>query len=154
MNIVVEWKLERHVSWGYCSVKWLRKQCCENSKKFINSLWPSDTICRHRSGSTFAQIMACWLRAPSHYLNQRWLFISKVQWYSRECNAPNPRYIFPGGCSMKISQIPMFLHIAARVWGSRLAYINMKTVRFYVQTAINLQKKCLGTPDCKNMENM
>ena len=30
----------------------------------------------------------------------------------------------------------------------------MKTVRFYVQTAINLQRKCLGTPDCKNMENM
>ena len=27
--------------------------------------------------------------------------------------------------------------------------INMKTVRFYVQTAINLQRKCLGTPDCK-----
>ena len=32
-------------------------------------------------------------------------------------NYPNPRYIFPGGRSMKTSQIPMFLHIAARVWG-------------------------------------
>ena len=65
--------MERHVSWGYCSVKWLRKQCCENDKKFINSLWPSDTICRHKSRSKFAQIMACRLRAPTHYLNQRWL---------------------------------------------------------------------------------
>ena len=30
----------------------------------------------------------------------------------------------------------------------------MKTVRFYFQTAINLQRKCLGTPECKNIENM
>ena len=78
--------LERHVSWGYWGVKWLRKQCCENKNRFIDSLWPSDTICRHKSGTTFAQIMAGCLRATSHYLNQRWLIISKVQWYSRECN--------------------------------------------------------------------
>ena len=47
-------------------------------------MWPRDTTCRHRSGSTFVQIMACCLRAPSHYLNQLWLIISEVQWYSRE----------------------------------------------------------------------
>ena len=34
VNIVVEWK--GIVSWGYCGVKWLRKQCCENNKRFIN----------------------------------------------------------------------------------------------------------------------
>ena len=47
------------------------------SSKF-NLLWPSDTIWRHRSGSTLAQVMACCLTAPSHYLNQYWLIISKV----------------------------------------------------------------------------
>ena len=53
----------------------------------VNRYTPTnDTICRHRSGSTFAQIMACCLRALSHYLNQRWHVISKVQWYSREYN--------------------------------------------------------------------
>ena len=31
---------------------------------------------------------------------------------------------------------------------STFTYINIKTVRFYVQ------RKCLGTPDCKYMENM
>ena len=36
----------------------------------INSLWPGDTIWRHRSGSTLAQVMACCLMAPSHCLNQ------------------------------------------------------------------------------------
>ena len=34
VNIVVEWK--GIVSWGYCGVKWLRKQCCENNKRFVN----------------------------------------------------------------------------------------------------------------------
>ena len=52
----------------------------------INSLWPSDTIWQHKSGWTLAQVMACCLTAPSHYLNQSWLIISKVQWHSSESN--------------------------------------------------------------------
>ena len=36
----------------------------------INSLWPSDAIWWHRSGSAPAQVMACCLMAPTHYLNQ------------------------------------------------------------------------------------
>ena len=40
----------------------------------------------HTSGSTLVQVMACCLTAPSHYLNQCWLIISKVQWQSLECN--------------------------------------------------------------------
>ena len=39
----------------------------------INSLWPSDAIWRHRSGSAWSPVMACCLMAPSHYLNQCWL---------------------------------------------------------------------------------
>ena len=42
----------------------------------VNSLWPSDTIWRHKSGLTLAQIMACCLTALNHYLNQCWLIIS------------------------------------------------------------------------------
>ena len=52
----------------------------------FNSLWPSDAIWRHRSWSTLAQIMACSLMAPSHYLNQCWLFISGVPRHSYENN--------------------------------------------------------------------
>ena len=48
----------------------------------INSLRPSDTIWRHRSGSTLAQVMACCPTATSHYLNQCWLIMSKVQRHS------------------------------------------------------------------------
>ena len=51
---------------------------------WVNSLWPSDTIWWHRSWSTLVQVMACCLTAPSHYLNQYWLIISKVLWHSSE----------------------------------------------------------------------
>ena len=50
--------------------------------QYVNSLWPSDAIWWHRSGSTLAQVMACCLTAPSHYLNQCWLIINEVQWHS------------------------------------------------------------------------
>ena len=49
---------------------------CSSKRWWLNSLRPSDTIWRHRSGSTLAQVMACCLTAPSHYLNQCWLIIS------------------------------------------------------------------------------
>ena len=48
----------------------------------FNSLWPNDATWQQRSGSTLAQVMACCLTAPSHYLNQCWLIISEVQWHS------------------------------------------------------------------------
>ena len=49
---------------------------------YFNLLRPSDAIWRQRSGSTLAQVMACCLTAPSHYLNLRWFIISKVKWHS------------------------------------------------------------------------
>ena len=55
--------------------------------KRTNSLWHSDAIWRHRTGSTLTQVMACFLLAPSHNLNQCWLIISEVQWQSPEANS-------------------------------------------------------------------
>ena len=52
----------------------------------INSLEPSNAIWRQRSGSPLAQVMACCLTAPSHFLNQCWLIISKVEWHSSKGN--------------------------------------------------------------------
>ena len=43
---------------------------------YVNSLWSCDAIWRQRTESTLAQVMACCLTAPSHYLNQCWLVIS------------------------------------------------------------------------------
>ena len=50
----------------------------------VNSLWPSDIIWWQGSRSTLAQVMACCLTAPSHYLNQCWLMISEVLWHSSD----------------------------------------------------------------------
>ena len=44
----------------------------------INTSRPSDAIWQQKTGSTLAQVMACCLMAPSHYLNQCWLIISTV----------------------------------------------------------------------------
>ena len=41
-----------------------------------NSIW------RHTSGLTLAQVMAWCLTAPSHYLNQCWLTIKDILWHS------------------------------------------------------------------------
>ena len=46
---------------------------CVTRPQWINSLWSSDATWRHGSGSTLAQVMACCLMPPSHYLNQCWL---------------------------------------------------------------------------------
>ena len=48
----------------------------------LYTLWPSDTIWRHRSGSTLPQVMAWCLTAPNHYQNLCWLPISEVLWHS------------------------------------------------------------------------
>ena len=69
----------------YC-ISVVRSREIWQSSPALDSLWPSDTIWRHKSGSTLAQVMACCLMAPSHYLNQCWLIISKVQWHSSQCN--------------------------------------------------------------------
>ena len=58
----------------------------------IKSLWPSDAIWRHKSGSTLVQIMACYPTAPNHYPNQRWFLISDIPWHSPESN---PKAIGP-----------------------------------------------------------
>ena len=64
-------------------VLWHSTQCNFTRNVYkLNSLWQSDAIWQHRFRSTLAQVMACCLTAPSHYLNQCWLIISEVQWHS------------------------------------------------------------------------
>ena len=62
-----------------CQLETVKSTC---RRRWVDSLAPSDTIWRQRSGSTLAQVMACCLTAPGHYLNQSWLIISKVKWHS------------------------------------------------------------------------
>ena len=84
LNGIQQWVIMRHIT-EYESEKlkyWFRLLL--NHINSINTLWPTDAIWRHRSGSTLAQAMACCLMAPSHYLNQCWLLIIDVLWHSSE----------------------------------------------------------------------
>ena len=47
----------------------------------VNSLRSSDVIWLQKSWATLVKVMDCGLMAPSHYLNQCWLIISKILWY-------------------------------------------------------------------------
>ena len=47
--------------------------------ELTQSLRLSDAIRRQGTESTLAQVMACCLTAPSHYLNQCWLIITSVR---------------------------------------------------------------------------
>ena len=49
---------------------------CVTRPQWVNSLWPSYSIWRHRIGATLVQVMACCLMTPSHYLDQCWLILS------------------------------------------------------------------------------
>ena len=52
---------------------------------FLNSLmWPSDATWQPIFGLMLTQVMACCLAAPSHYMHQCWLLISKGLWHSPE----------------------------------------------------------------------
>ena len=71
----------------------------------FSSLWPNDAIWRHRSGSTLAQVMACCLAAPSHYLNQCWLLISKIQLHSCDGNFTINTSVINAKINMKITHL-------------------------------------------------
>ena len=103
----------------------------------FNSLWPSDAILRHRSESTLVEVMACCLMATSHYLNQLWLIIIEVFWYSPKGNfTRNAQDIFPGyeferyyqisqGAS-ELTQAP-HIYIHCSVWPSTCTLLTTKS---------------------------
>ena len=47
----------------------------EQDSRVVNSLWPSDAICRHRSTTILAYVLVYCLTGQSHYLNQYWFII-------------------------------------------------------------------------------
>ena len=62
-------------------------KCLHNQHSFLlNSFLLNNAISWHRSRSTLAQVKACCLMAPSHYLNQCWLIINEACWYLAEGN--------------------------------------------------------------------
>ena len=83
---LVTWLQDVLDFWRNCLEKCWNFICEFCYSPWVNILWPSDTIWQQEFGSTLVHVMACCLTAPSHYLSQCWLIISKVQWHSCEGN--------------------------------------------------------------------
>ena len=66
---------------------------CPGLNVLIHSYWRYTT---KKSLSTLAQMIACCLMAPNHYLNQCWRKTSEALWHSLEVNFPeNSHDIYP-----------------------------------------------------------
>ena len=74
--VMVRW----HLNCWNCHQISYSLQALSYAFQSFKSLWPSDATWWQRSWSTLAQVMACCLVAPSHYLNQCqwWLLINQV----------------------------------------------------------------------------
>ena len=72
--------------------------------QYINSLWLSDTIWWHRSGSTVVQVMTC-------YLNHFSLLISEVQWHSPETNSTERTQTILCVISLEIILLKLLPHL-------------------------------------------
>ena len=77
----------------------------------LNSLWRRDAKCRHKSGSTLAQVIAWHLTVPRHYLNQCWLNVSKAHWHSSAGNFTRDTRPSITEISLKFPS-PHFIHIS------------------------------------------
>ena len=106
----------------------------------FNSSRPSDAIWWQRSGSTLAQVMACCLTAPSHYLNQCWPMISEVLCNSYDTNfTENTSNVYHWN-EFKISQIVTAVKSPRGQWvsnvnslGQNYAYIHQHTGQSLLQ---------------------
>ena len=70
--------LNKHACCRRFETPWRSSDVIVVVSELIHSLWPNNAICRHRYGSTLAQVMDCCLAEPSHYLNQCGLIIKGV----------------------------------------------------------------------------
>ena len=78
LSIIQVWTIGLHMYSNWALLCWSLGVSLDSVRKLFNSLWPSDIIWQHESGSTLAHVMAFCLLAPSYYLNQCWLIISEV----------------------------------------------------------------------------
>ena len=84
--LIVKWTPGNKIQWNSNrnSIIFIEENAFQG--RWVKSLWPGDAIWRQGSRSTLVQAMAWCLTAPSHYLNQCWLIITKVQLCSSEGN--------------------------------------------------------------------
>ena len=74
--VLKPWRRQTQEPWLYTAGEWqLSWRMCH---KWINSLWSSDIIWWHKSGTTLIQVMTCCFMSPSYNLNQCWFITNRV----------------------------------------------------------------------------
>ena len=58
----------------------------------LNPLRPNDAILWNRYWTTLAQVVACCLTAPSHFMDQWWLITTGIPWHLIEINLTRSAY--------------------------------------------------------------
>ena len=96
----------------------------------VTSLCPSDAIWQNRSAATLAQVLTCYLMAPSHYPNQCRFFIAVFPWRSPESEftviaQATKLYIM----SLKIKLWKLLPHLPGANELSRLVFLSQATLR-------------------------
>ena len=107
------WNLNTKMTWQDWKPRWKHRVSADG---YLNSLRPSDVIWRRGSRSTLAQVMACCLTAPSHYLNQCWLIISIVRSSVIHLSAMSQE--IPQPPSTKISLKIIYLKLHSKLLGA------------------------------------
>ena len=77
--------------WIKINVKAISKLLSAKWQPYVQAtvcLWSSEAIWWHKSVSTFAQVMVCYLTTTSYYLKKCWLIINGDLWHSSKANFP------------------------------------------------------------------
>ena len=110
---------------------------CVTWPQWVNPLRPSDAILRWRSWLTLVQVMACCLTAPSHYMSQCWLIISKVLWHSSEDIIKKEDLKIPNNkARLKITYLKITLRSPRGQWVNLLALGDMEAFKKKMETLI------------------
>ena len=94
---------------------------------FLNSLWPSEAIWLHKTWSTLVQVMACYLKASSHYLSKYWQTVHVVLWCHQSAFHLNYDNIFSLRWVWKL----LILRLQPYLPGANESNFNKKNVKGY-----------------------
>ena len=92
----IQISISKRIPFGYTNIGWnkciyipyniLTVLVCFSLLLWLSILCHNDAIWWHRSGSILAQVMACFLTAPSHYLHQCSIILKGFLWHSPKTN--------------------------------------------------------------------
>ena len=113
----------------------------------IKLLWPNRAIWRHKSGSTFTQVMTCSLTVPSHYLNPCWLTFKGLLLHSPERSFTKSAYALHCMC-LDITFLKLLPHLPGAKMLNICTTRNLPCIELWPSTCICC---CILKPAAQNV---